>query len=98
MMEYLFLSLVIGFCSAQLTKVLDFSFNEGNILDWYYIFLLKYVEPISKKLAKPLGTCIKCFSVWVCFFVFVVFSIFTTIPWYYIFLSQGISAFIIYRE
>jgi hypothetical protein len=24
--------------------------------------------------------------------------IFTNIPWFYIFLSQGISAFIIYRE
>jgi len=95
-MEYLFLSLLIGFCSAQLTKVLDFSFNEGNILDWYYIFLLKYVEPISKKLAKPLGTCIKCFSVWVCFLVFGIFLIFTNIPWFYIFLSQGISAYIIY--
>jgi len=97
-MEYLFLSIVIGFCSAQLTRVLDFSFNEGNILDWYYVLLLKYIEPISIKLAKPLGTCIKCFSVWVCFFVFGMFLIFTNIPWYYIFLSQGISAYIIYRN
>ena len=55
-MEHLILSLLIGFCSAQLTRVLDFSFNEGNILDWYYIFLLKY---LPKKLAKPLGVCIK---------------------------------------
>jgi hypothetical protein len=97
-MENLLLSILIGFCSAQLTKVLDFSFNEGNILDWYYILLLKYVEPISKKLAKPLGTCIKCFSVWVCFFVFLIFTIFTSIPCYYVLLSQGINAFIIYRE
>jgi len=97
-MEHLLLSLLIGFCSAQITKVADFSFNEGNILDWYYIFLLKYIQPISKKLSKPLGTCIKCFSVWVCFSVFVIFCIYTTIPWFYIFLSQGISAFIIYRE
>ena len=97
-LEHLFLSVVIGFCSAQLTKVLDFSFNEGNIFDWYYVFLLEYVEPISKKLAKPLGTCIKCFSVWVCFFVFGIFCLFTTIPWYYILLSQGFSAYKIYRE
>jgi hypothetical protein len=97
-MEYLFLSIVIGFCSAQITKVADFSFNEGNILDWYYIFLLKYIEPISKKLAKPLGTCIKCFSVWVCFFIFLPFFIWYPLPWYYIFISQGISAYIIYRE
>jgi hypothetical protein len=97
-MENLFLSIVIGFCSAQITKVADFSFNEGNILDWYYILLLKYVEPISKKLVKPLGTCIKCFSVWVCFLIFLIFSLYLSIPWYYILISQGISAFIIYRE
>jgi len=97
-MDHLFLSIIIGFCSAQLTKLLDFSFNEGNILDWYYIFLLKYVEPISIKLAKPLGTCIKCFSVWVCFFIFLIFSFYLSIPWYYFFISQGISAFIIFRE
>jgi hypothetical protein len=97
-MEYLFLSIVIGFCSAQITKILDFSFNEGNIFDWYYIFLLKYIEPISKKLAKPLGTCIKCFSVWVCFFIFLPFFIWYPLPWYYIFISQGMSAYIIYRE
>jgi hypothetical protein len=96
-MEHLFLSLLIGFSSAQLSKILDFSFNEGNIFDWYYILLLKYVEPISKKLAKPLGTCIKCFSVWVCFFVFGLFFIYGSIPWYYVFLSQGVSAFIIYK-
>jgi hypothetical protein len=69
-MEHLFLSIVIGFCSAQITRVLDFSFNEGNILESYYLFLLKYIQPISKKLAKPLGICIKCFSVWVCFGIF----------------------------
>jgi len=97
-MEHLLLSLLIGFCSAQLTKVFDFSFNEGNILDWYYIFLLKYVQPISKKLAKPLGTCIKCFTVWLCFIIFGIFCTYTTIPWFYIFLSQGINAFLIYRE
>jgi hypothetical protein len=97
-MENLFLSIVIGFCSAQITKVVDFSFNEGNILDWYYILLLKYVEPISKKLAKPLGMCIKCFSVWVCFLIFLIFSLYLSIPWYYVLISQGISAFIIYRE
>jgi hypothetical protein len=97
-MENLFLSIVIGFCSAQITKVADFSFNEGNILEWYYILLLKYVEPISKKLAKPLGTCIKCFSVWVCFLIFLIFSIYLSISWYYVLISQGISAFIIFKE
>jgi hypothetical protein len=94
-MEFIFLAIAIGFCSAQITKVLDFSFNEGNILDWYYILLIKH---LPKKLAKPLGTCIKCFSVWVCFFVFGMFMIYTTIPWFYIFLSQGISAFFIFKE
>jgi hypothetical protein len=98
MIENLFLSIMIGFCSAQITRVLDFSFNKGNILEWYYIFLLKYVEPISKKLAKPLGTCIKCFSVWVCFFIYLLFCMFTQVPWYFIFISQGVSAFIIHRE
>jgi hypothetical protein len=97
-LESLVYSLIIGFCSAQITKVLDFSFNQGNIFDWYYIFLLKYVEPISKKLTKPLGTCIKCFSVWVCFFFFLIFSIYLTIPWYFLLISEGISAYIIYRE
>ena len=98
MMEYLALSIFIGFCSAQLTKLLDFSFNEGNVLDWYYMFLLERIEPISKKLAKPLGTCINCFSVWVCFLVFFIFSITNSIPWYYILLSQGISYFFIVKE
>jgi hypothetical protein len=97
-MEHLFLSIVIGFCSAQITRVLDFSFNEGNILESYYLFLLKYIQPISKKLAKPLGICIKCFSVWVCFFIFLIFSIYLHIPWYFLLISEGISAYIIYKE
>lgn len=93
-MEFLLLAIVIGFCSAQITRVLDFSFNEGNILDWYYILLIKY---LPKKLSKPLGTCIKCFSVWVCLVSFLPFCIFYTLPWYYIIISEGISAFIIFK-
>ena len=102
MIEKLFLSILIGYSSAYISKILDYSFNKGNILDFYYIFLLKYIEPISPKLAKPLGMCIKCFSIWICFIVFFIFILFSEINfkdfWFYIFISQGISASIIYKK
>jgi hypothetical protein len=93
MFELFLISVLIGFCSANITKLLDYSFNKGNILDWYYIILLKYIEPISKKIAKPLGTCIKCMSVWVCLIIFIIFSITLSISWFYFFISLGVSSY-----
>jgi len=74
MIVNLILSFIIGFTGAYLSRLIDFSFNTGNLLDWYYIWLLS-VEEKYPKLAKPLGKCIKCMSIWVTIIVFLFFNI-----------------------
>ncbi len=54
-------TIILGVCSALLVKFIDFCFNEHNILAWYYSLISK----LPKSLAKPLGMCPKCFSLWV---------------------------------
>ena len=68
------LSFIIGFTGAYISKLIDFSFNEGNLLDWYYIWLLN-IEESYPKLVKPLGKCINCMSVWVTIIIFFLFNI-----------------------
>lgn len=65
---------VVAFCSATLSKFLDFCMEDGNILDWYYKLIIKIgkVETdksgnilSSNRLFKPLGGCLLCFNFWV---------------------------------
>lgn len=65
------LSILLGITVAKLGHFIDFCFNEGNILDGYYRFLLERVQPRSYKLFKLLGGCNVCFTFWLATFFFV---------------------------
>ena len=82
--DYLVISATLGFINYGIIKVIDFCFNDGNIFDWYYRWLLT----IPKKIAKPLGLCLKCMGFWVNLIIFVVikYRIFD-IPLYYFIVS-----------
>jgi len=58
-------ALVLAVLNYFLVVFIDFCFNENNILDWYYRFLMIRVEPLSRKLAKVLGLCAVCMGFWV---------------------------------
>lgn len=86
----------IGKQVAKLSYFIDFCFNEGNIFDWYYSFLL-YVELFLPKLAKVLGLCNICMNFWVSTILF--FTLFNkmiegntylTIMVYIIFISSSV--------
>lgn len=91
----LIIYVILGITSGMLVKFIDFCFNEGNIFDFYYIFVL-WVETKSKKMAKLLGLCPHCYGFWVSSGLFFIYShIFDTYLIYYIpYIS--ISQFVIY--
>ena len=58
-------AMLLGLINFALVVFIDFCFNEGNILDWYYSLLISRVQPRSPKLAKVLGMCPVCMGFWV---------------------------------
>lgn len=54
----------IGKYVARLSYFIDFCFNDGNILDWYYSILLK-IEEKNPKISKLLGMCNVCLNFWI---------------------------------
>lgn len=82
---------ILGFISAKLAELIDFCFNEGNLLDNYYLFLIDHVKPKYPKLSKPLGLCIKCMSIWICLILSSLFFWYLEIPFIYIFISIAIN-------
>ena len=65
---------VVAFCSAAWSKFLDFCMEDGNILDWYYRFIMRIGKVKTdaggnilscNRLFKPLGGCLLCFNFWV---------------------------------
>jgi len=65
-------AVLIGIVSYYLVKLIDFSFNKDNILDFYYVFLLENKDKYPK-LTKVLGLCIKCFGVWFTILTYLLF-------------------------
>lgn len=57
-------AILLGFINYFLVVFIDFCFNEGNILDFYYRWLLR-LETTRPKLAKLLGICPICMGFWV---------------------------------
>jgi hypothetical protein len=90
----IFITTLISFISSFYISFIDFCFNEGNIFDWYYKFLLK-LEDKYPKLAKPLGLCPICFGFWFNLIFFCIVNILLfKISFIYIILSIGINSFI----
>ena len=66
-------AMLLGLCSYYFIVFIDFTFNDKNIFDWYYKWLLNKVEPNRPKLAKVFGMCAVCFGFWVATFIFIVY-------------------------
>ena len=62
--------MLLGISSGIFSKFIDFCFNEGNVLDFYYLWVITVIEPLYPKLAKPLGVCNVCFNFWFSTFLF----------------------------
>lgn len=65
--------MLLGISAGLFSKFIDFCFNEGNVLDFYYLWIITYIEPLYPKLAKPLGVCNVCFNFWFSTFLFPLF-------------------------
>jgi hypothetical protein len=65
-----------------LAYFLDFTFNDGNIFDWYLRWVNKTFKP---RIAKPLGACVYCMNIWLSLFGFIVLCVIGVLPWYLFF-------------
>jgi len=75
----------LGVCSALFVYFLDFCFNDGNILDFYYNYIKISFKERTPKLFKVLGGCPVCFGFWVCLFYFTLYQfVFDLSPIYFI--------------
>jgi hypothetical protein len=90
---FLLIGIILGYLNAIFVFFIDFCFNEGNIFDWYYLLLLKYVEPKYPKLSKPLGLCPICMGFWVGLGVFTLFALLLTIPAWVFFPFIAVSSY-----
>jgi len=72
---YIILVIFLSFISNIFTRFIDFCFNENNIFDFYYKFLLSIKDKYFK-LTKPLGLCPICMGFWFALFIFILFSIY----------------------
>lgn len=90
---YLLLAISVGYSAAKITQLIDYSFNEGNIFDFYYLFLLEKVKPRYPKLVKPLGLCPKCMSAWICLIIFLSFYFVTGLPIPFLFISEAVTVY-----
>jgi hypothetical protein len=82
-MEILLTTIIFAISCGLFVSFIDFCFNEGNILDFYYIFIQNKFYETNSKLFKVLGGCSKCFGFWInifLFFYFFGFNIFLLIP------------------
>ena len=70
----IFIICFVAFCTACLSRFLDFSMEQGNILDWWYRFILDAAKVETdmagsitscKWFFKPLGGCLVCMNFWI---------------------------------
>jgi hypothetical protein len=91
------LLIILSISSVGLLKLIDFSFDDGNILDWYYKYILRY-EVSNPKLFKLLGGCIYCFGFWflnLMYIVLVLTTIELSFATYLIYI--GLSVLLMFR-
>lgn len=70
----LLLLAIMAFCTAALSRFIDFCMESGNILNFWYRFVIEISKAkfdihgnllSDNGLYKPLGGCILCFNFWV---------------------------------
>lgn len=74
---------MLGGLSGGLSVFLDFCFNEGNIFDFYYQFIIDYIKPKSEKLFKLLGGCNICFNIYPSTIIFEIYNYYLNISYIY---------------
>jgi len=74
---------------------IDFTFNENNIFDWYYLFIYKKFEKTYPKLFKILGGCVICYGTWVSFGLFNIYHHMFNINYIYVIPFIGINYIIL---
>ena len=65
--------IIIG--TAYFIELIFFSFNKGNVLDFYYDFMSEKLELSNPKLFKVVCGCIYCFGFWASIISFTIFKI-----------------------
>ena len=86
--------IIFAFLNALFVSFIDFCFNEGNIFEKYYLFILKYKEK-HPFIFKILGGCIFCFGTWIYIFHHIFLSLKGELDITYIFLGMGLNYFIL---
>lgn len=86
-----------AFASAQLVKFIDFCFSDGNVLDWYYLLILR-LQDNHPKLFKVLGGCIICFGFWVNLTIFFLVAYYFELPIIYGIIFIGIGQTVLMRH
>jgi hypothetical protein len=85
----IFLLIFLSISNSLFMYFLDFCFENGNILDFYYNFIEKKWSEKHPKIFKILGGCIICLSFWISLIFFHIFYI--VLPLQYIFIIPYIS-------
>jgi hypothetical protein len=97
MVTFLTFSLVLGILGAFLVYFLDFCFNEGNIFDWYYLWVLRKVEPAHPRVAKVLGLCPICFGFWVGLGYYLICCSILNMPYEFYFIFMPVNSFTVMK-
>lgn len=87
-------AIVLGLTSGMFNYFLEFTFYEGNILDFYYDFLEEHIQPRSPKLAKVMGLCMICMGFWLSVFFFVLVNQMVHLQWVMIIPFMGVASFV----
>lgn len=61
---------ILAMTTTLFSYLLQYCFDDGNILDFYYSWLYYEVKPLSEKLFKAMGGCYICMNIWVNLFCF----------------------------
>lgn len=91
MITNLLILFIVSIYSSFLVKFIDFCFNEGNIFDRYYLFIYNKFEKDNLKIFKVLGGCIYCFGTWIFIINYLLFNIYYSLPFIFIFFGIGIN-------
>lgn len=103
--------IVIAFCASALSRFLDFCFEPGNILHWWYNLAIRIGQAkfdhvgnlISENgLYKPLAGCVVCMNFWISaipFFWVMEFMSYSYFGFVCLFFGyQGISSFFLWYQ
>ncbi len=93
--------IILGCLSACFSYFIDFCFNEGNIFDFYYKFIVDKFSESNPKLFKILGGCNVCFNFYLSTIIYIIYTLVLSFNWLfflpYIFSSCFMSMLINFK-